>query len=145
MSAHDGMNSIQEQIARWVHDHYWVEDHNCTTAVISCLAKLLGTEIDDQVYAASLGMHGAGGYRAQCGLVEGGLLFIGIHGSAKQLGRERIVQLCYDYAKAFEANYSSISCRDLRPEGFRENDPPHPCEQITVEAVWFTYQWLLNL
>lgn len=35
---------------------------------------------------AALGMHGAGGYRAQCGLVEGALMFIGIWG--KMHGKE---------------------------------------------------------
>ena len=145
MSASDGYNGIKVQISKWVHAHYWEHDDNCATTMISCLSKLFNIEINEQVWAAALGMHGAGGYRGQCGLVEGGLLFIGIYGIGKKMTREKIVYLCRTYAKAFEANYSSISCYDLRPEGFKADDPPHPCEGMTTDSVWFSYQWILNL
>jgi undecaprenyl diphosphate synthase len=39
-------------------------------------------------------MHGAGGYRAQCGLVEGALMFIGVIGKARGLSNEAVVQAC---------------------------------------------------
>ena len=39
-----------------------------------CLGELLGFHIEEQTYAAAVGMHGAGGFRAQCGLVEGALM-----------------------------------------------------------------------
>lgn len=145
MSPHRKDNAIKEKIRAWVHEHYWENDDNCATVMISSLAKLFSVEIEPQIWAAAVGMHGAGGYQGQCGLVEGSLLFIGIYGNMRKMPREQIVMVCKNFAKAFEVNYSSISCKELRPNGFRPEDPPHPCEAITVEAVWFAYQWILSL
>ena len=39
--------------------------------------------INQQVINAAIGMHGAGKYRAQCGLVEEYLMFIGLYGKEK--------------------------------------------------------------
>ena len=91
---------------------------------------------------AGLGMHGAGGFRGQCGLVEGALMFLGIYG--KKLGKTdaEVVALCYDYGKTFTGTFGSLSCKELRPGGFREDDPPHLCEKLTCDAIGFTYNFL---
>lgn len=145
MSAADTNNSMRDQIAAWVHEDYWVHEDNCATTMMNSLAKLFSIEISADTLAAAVGMHGAGGYQAQCGLVEGALMFMGVFGSRKGLRRETVVQFCYDFAKTFDVNFTSLSCSDLRPGGFKEEDPPHPCEQLSVEVIWFTYQWLLGM
>lgn len=99
-------------------------------------------DIADQVYAAAAGMHGAGGYRAQCGLVEGMLMFLGIVGTQAGLSGKQIADRCYQYAEAFEKQFSSLICRDLRPEGFSENNPPHLCENLTCRTLLFAADFL---
>jgi len=99
-------------------------------------------DIADQVYAAAAGMHGAGGYRAQCGLVEGMLMFLGIAGSKTGLSRKETAAACYQYAEVFEKQFGSLLCRDLRPEGFSANNPPHLCENLTCRALLFAVDFL---
>lgn len=37
--------------------------------------------------------------------------------------------------------FGSLSCYDLRPNGFSENDPPHVCERLTVNAIEFAREF----
>lgn len=117
---------------------YWQEDINCATTMLRTLAKHFTLELYPQLIDAGLGLHGAGGFGAQCGLVEGGLIFIGIYGKKLQRSNDEIVHHCYMYAKAFEAHFRSLSCKILRPQGFHPTNPPHLCEALTVEAIEFT-------
>ncbi|HLV10587.1 MAG TPA: C-GCAxxG-C-C family protein [Halanaerobiales bacterium] len=136
----DMANLIQER----VHDYYWNQDLNCATSTLKILAEITGIDLQQQVINAAAGMHGAGGYRAQCGLVEGALMFTGIIGHIKGLTGTEIIKNCYNYAEEFEKKFGSLLCKELRPEGFREDNPPHLCEGLTVEAIEFTAKYLLN-
>ena len=133
---------LMEQIEETVHKLYWEEDKNCARTMLTCLCRLYGVELEPQVENAAIGLHGAGGYRAQCGLVEGGLMFLGIY--LQKLGKSEaeIVKACYRYAEAFERQFGSLRCHDLRPTGFSTNDPPHMCEGLTVKAVEFAHQYV---
>ncbi len=93
-----------------VHELYWGQDMNCARTTLLCLGELLEVEYPAQTLQAAIGLHGAGGFRAQCGLVEG--------------------------------RFGSLSCRELRPNGFTEKDPPHLCETLTCEAIAFTYDFI---
>ncbi len=135
---------IAEYIAKSVHKSYWEKNVNCACTTMTVLAELLGITLHEQVLNAGTGMHGAGGLRAQCGLVEGGLMIIGIYLSAKGKGAEEIADACYRYAESFQKRFDSILCRDLRPGGFREDDPPHRCEELTKRAIRFTYEFLMG-
>jgi hypothetical protein len=106
------------------------------------LGEKLHVRLDDQVLAAATGMYGAGGYGAQCGLVEGGLMFIGLVGRERGLADDTIAEVCYAYAEAFEARFGSLLCRELRPEGFGPDNPPHLCEKLTQEAIVFDLAFL---
>ncbi|HEY60963.1 MAG TPA: C_GCAxxG_C_C family protein [Anaerolineae bacterium] len=83
-------------------------------------------------------MHGAGGFGAQCGLVEGTLLFLGIISRAEELPDEDIEKSCQDFARQFEAHFGSLQCKVLRPQGFQPNNPPHFCEEITRDGIVFS-------
>ena len=131
------MNYISER----VHDLYWNEDINCARTMLICLSELLDVKLEKQTITSAIGLHGAGGFRAQCGLVEGGLMFLAIYGELKGKTEQEIVTLCYEYAKAFEAKFGSLRCYDLRPTGFTPDDPPHMCERITCEAVEFAWEF----
>lgn len=127
-----------------VHELYWENDMNCARTMLVCLSELFKTPLEKQLMYAAVGLHGAGGYRAQCGLVEGALLFIGIYYNSLGKTEQETVSACFDYAAAFEKNFGSLKCFDLRPTGFSQNDPPHMCENITSDAVEFTYRHILH-
>lgn len=66
-----------------VHDLYWNSNLNCARAMLACLGEAFGVTVAPQTFHAAVGMHGAGRFRAQCGLVEGALMFIGILGTER--------------------------------------------------------------
>lgn len=129
---------MKELIASKVHGYYWDEDYNCAVTTLKVLGEFFSIEIHPQVFDAAAGMHGAGGFGAQCGLVEGALLFIGILGNHKGLDPEKIVSLCHGFACAFQQQFGSLQCKELRPQGFRPENPPHLCEEKTTTAINFS-------
>ncbi len=135
----------ETKIAEYVHEFYWDRDINCARTMLLSLGRLFQVDIEQQTVNSAIGLHGAGGYRAQCGLVEGGLMFLGVYGI--QLGKteEEIIKLCYHYAEAFHEAFGSLGCYDLRPTGFSESDPPHMCENLTCKAIQFAYNYIQKI
>lgn len=129
---------ITDRVRTYYHD----EDLNCATTSLKILAELFGITLDPQVVHAAIGMHGAGGYGAQCGLVEGGLMFIGIMGRERQLPDDTIVAVCQEFGSQFEKEFSSLRCNILRPEGFHPDNPPHLCENLTGQAIEFSVRFI---
>jgi len=125
-----------------VHELYWKQDINCARTMLICLCELFDIDIEKQTLNSAIGLHGAGGFRAQCGLVEGALMFIGIYFSDKGKTEADIALICYQYADEFTKRFGSLKCYDLRPDGFSENDPPHACEEITGVAIEFTKEFI---
>lgn len=132
---------IKEKVAHY----YWKDDLNCATTNLKILAEIFNIELSEQVINAAIGMHGAGKYGAQCGLVEGTLMFLGIFGIENDISEEVIVAHCREYAQRFESEFNSLSCAVLRPEGFTKDNPPHLCEQLTCEAVKFNQMFLAEV
>lgn len=118
-----------------VHDDYWHRDLNCASTTLRIMAEHFGIRLDDQVLDAAIGMHGAGGHRAQCGIVEGTLMFIGILGRQRSIPDDDIISFCREFAEKFQTAFGSIVCATLRPEGFAPDQPPHLCERLTVEGI----------
>jgi hypothetical protein len=135
---------IEKRIAKGVHVHYWDHDDNCAVTTLTIVARLFRFEPDEQVLKAALGLWGAGGHRAQCGLVEGALFSIGLLGSRRGLDRTQVSRLCRRFAESFEACFGSLICRELRPEGFSPDNPPHLCEDLSVRAISFTTRFLAD-
>jgi C_GCAxxG_C_C family probable redox protein len=125
-----------------VHHYYWDDDVNCATAMLKVLAEMYGLELQDQVVDGALGLHGAGGFGAQCGLVEGVLLFLGILGKRQGWPANRTVCACKEFAGAFEQRFGSLLCKQLRPQGFGPHNPPHLCETLTREAAGFAADYM---
>lgn len=134
-----------ELVAARVHRYYWNKDYNCAITMLKILSEAFNINLNRQVIYAAVGMHGAGKYRAQCGLVEGALMFIGVYGKEKKYSDHEISDKCYSFAATFEKQFGSLLCRDLRPGGFAPEDPPHICEELTVRAVSFSVQYIRNL
>ncbi len=122
-------------IEKLVHKHYWINNDNCAITTMSILSKYFDFPINQQVYDALIGMNGAGTFGAQCGLVEGTLTFIGIIGKHQDFSNDKIGRLCKDFALKYEIEKKSILCKDLRPQGFSKDNPPHLCENLTVESI----------
>jgi len=133
---------MREQIAALVHEDYYHLDLNCARTTLHALSRIFSTPVEKQTSLAAIGLHGAGGLRAQCGLVEGALMFIGLYFSQKGESDETVARLCKEYAQAFIARFSSLTCFDLRPGGFSKNDPPHLCEPLTVGSILFAAEWI---
>ena len=138
-------NNTREYIEKEVHRLYWDHDTNCARTTLHCLSELMNLSVQQQTWAAAVGLHGGGGYRAQCGLVEGGLMFIGIYCGEKGVSRADAVGYCYDYAKSFEERFGALTCRELRPAGFHPDNPPHMCEKLTCDTIEFAYEYLKKL
>ena len=129
-------------IDKRVHELYWVEDVNCATTMLTCLGELFDVKYTAQTIDAAIGLHGAGGFRAQCGLVEGALMFIGIYYSRLHREKKDIAAVCRRFAGAFTQKFGALTCHELRPNGFTKNDPPHLCEGLTCEAAAFTRDFI---
>ena len=136
-------DAVQQWACERVHQCYWQNDWNCarTQLVLQCEAAQLSLPA---LWAEAMaGLHGAGGYGAQCGLVEGMLVFLGLQGALAEESAEEISLRCRDFAAAFEARFGSLLCRKLRPQGFPQDGPSHACETLTAQAAVFARQWLL--
>lgn len=129
----------REIIKERVHQLYWNDDINCARTILICLSELFEFSLERQTITSAIGLHGAGGFRAQCGLVEGGLMFIAVYYERQGKSEEEIISLCYEYAKTFAEKFGSLRCYDLRPNGFMPDDPPHLCEKLTCDAIEFAY------
>ena len=125
-----------------VHELYWKHDINCARTMLICLCESFQINLEEQTLSAAIGLHGAGGFRAQCGLVEGALMFIGIYFSLNEKSDTDIASLCYQYAEEFSGKFGTLKCYDLRPNGFYENDPPHACEKLTCTAIEVTIEFV---
>lgn len=67
----DQNSIIKNHIRDRVHELYWNDDINCARTAILCLSELFEITVEPQTIWSAVGLHGAGGYRAQCGIVEG--------------------------------------------------------------------------
>jgi C_GCAxxG_C_C family probable redox protein len=131
-----------EFVCQRVSECYRQRDFNCTNTTLHILAEHFELELADQVIDAGVGMHGAGGYRAQCGLVEGALMFTGILGKARGWSNKQVAAACHAFAQQFEDRFGSLLCRELRPEGFGPDNPPHLCEPLTCDTTLFALEFL---
>lgn len=136
----ESTSSIKEKVKQY----YWNDNFNCATTNIKILSELFSLDLAPQVVDAAIGMHGAGEYGAQCGLVEGTLMFIGILGRERNIPDGIIVDSCREYASNFESTFTSLSCRILRPQGFHADNPPHLCEKFTCVAIEFNSEFIRN-
>ena len=134
--------AYDDLVRQRVHHAYWDHDWTCAVTTLSILGEVFDVAIAEQVLNAAVGMHGAGGYRAQCGLVEGALMFTGILGRVRGHTDDTVAEACYSFAEAFEDRFGSLLCRELRPEGFKPDNPPHLCEDLTRRAVLFAIAFI---
>lgn len=117
-------------------------DVNCAKAALLALGSAFGHPVDQGVMRAATAMNGAGRRRAQCGLLEGPLMFMGLYFGEAGLKDEEVVRIAGRFTDAFTKKFGSLLCRDLRPGGFNKSDPPHLCEGLSLEAVRFSHDFI---
>ena len=137
--------NISEFVAAQVAESYHTHDRNCASTSLHILSDRFQVELSSQVIDAASGMWGAGGYRAQCGLVEGPLMFIGIYGKVLGCSDKRIGEFCKQFAELFEKQCSSLLCKELRPEGFNPKNPPHLCEPLSRRLIEFQIDFITGM
>jgi len=128
-----------------IKQYYWKNDLNCATATLRILSEKFSVPLNEQVIDAALGMHGAGCYGAQCGLVEGAVMFLGIIGRMNNIDDEDSEKICRNFARQFDNTFDSLLCRELRPGDFNDDDPPHLCEPHSNQAILFSIDFVEKL
>ena len=122
-------------IADKIKIYYEIEEHNCAVSVLKVLAERYDFPIHQQVMDSALAQNGLGQSGAQCGLITGAAMFLGVvaveQGWTKDTLHEHTQRLTTEFKNAFHA----LDCRSIRPEGFVADNPPHLCEPRTVEAL----------
>ncbi len=131
--------ALKDIINTKVHEYYWVYDHSCAITSLKILTEIFDIGIDPQILSAAFGLN-AGRNRLQCGLVQGTLMFLGIY--YKNLEPNEIANICHEYINSFQDEFGSIECKELRPQGFSPDNPPHLCEQLTKNAIFFATQFI---
>lgn len=135
------MNTLEgnatEQIRARVREYYWKDDLSCLVTTLKILSEVFDLTLHPQVLSAAYGLN-AGRCGAQCGIVEGSLLFLGIYRN------ERVPQIYLTYCAEFQRRFGSLLCSELRPQGFLSSNPPHLCETLTKSAIEFSAEFVLN-
>lgn len=57
---------MESTIRERVHELYWKHDINCARATLICLCEIFQVYLEKQTLNTAIGLHGAGGFRAQC-------------------------------------------------------------------------------
>lgn len=130
------MENWEPYVAEKVHYFYHEAGINCAVGTLMLLSDIFSIELQEQVYDSAIAMVGAGKYGAQCGILEGCMMFASIYAIKFGLGKKEIVPLIYKWSSMFEKEMGSIVCKGLRPYPFTPEDAPkHLCEPITVKGV----------
>lgn len=137
--------TVDEFVKSRVHTYYWHKDFNCATTTLKILAEHFNLSLQEQIFDAAIGMHGAGRFGAQCGLVEGALMFLGIYGRSRDVSEADIVEACFTFAEKFQTRFDSLNCNELRPEGFAPDNPPHMCTPLTADVIIFSLGYISRL
>ena len=75
-----------------IHHLYHDKDFNCAITTLLCLGQEFGVEINQQVLDSAICLNGGGRFRAQCGLVEGALMFIGIYATQRGMKKKDMMK-----------------------------------------------------
>ncbi len=135
--------TLEELVAARVEAMYHDDDLSCVHATLKILGEVFAVEVSPQTFDASSGMFGGGGnYGAQCGLVQGAVMFVGILGAGREMDTETLGRHCFDLSERLEGELGSLVCREIRPEGFADDNPPNLCEPRSVQSIVSTARFL---
>ena len=124
-----------ELIKRRVGQYYWKDDINCAETTLKVLSEIFEIPLNKQVLNSALALPGAGQCGAQCGIVSGTIMFLGIFGRENRIDDSTIKEFSKRFTNVFETTFKSVQCSVLRPEGFHPDNPPHICESLTCDGI----------
>ena len=139
------MNNLNKLLNKRIHEYYWDHDLNCAETSLKTLSEIFQVQLEPQLLESASLMNGAGQYQAQCGLVNGPLMFLGVMLKTRGWKADDINKAGYLFAQEFSSEFGSLMCKDLRPGGFKEDDPPHLCEDLSNKTIIFTINFIKNL
>ena len=96
----DAHQETDRRIAEMVRACYWDRDINCARTTLYCMSRLFDLPLDPQLDRAAIGLNGAGRMGCQCGLLEGALLFLGIHASFLGKTEKEVCAVCGRYKRS---------------------------------------------
>jgi C_GCAxxG_C_C family probable redox protein len=134
----------QEQILEKIKLYHHKQKNNCAQTTLKILSETFGIDVCRQVIDSACGLNGGGRYGAQCGLLEGALMFMGIKANKENRDKKYANKVCYAYTEKFKKEFESLLCKDLRPEGFKKGDPPDVCEKIFVKSLNLVIEYIKN-
>ena len=118
-----------------VQTYFISRQYNCARTMLLALSEYTNLPLAPQLLDAAAGMHGAGGLGAQCGFVEGALMFLGVYGRHLNLSLQDIDAACYRFGAEYRQRFGSLECSVLRPQGFAPDNPPGLCDQLAIDSV----------
>lgn len=136
------MDVSRPWIEQRVDFYHTQQGNNCAVLSLKIFSELFEFSMHDQVVQAASAMNGSGRFGAQCGLVEGMIMFLGVYGTHRGVPYLDILGLANRYAASFTARFGSLVCRDLRPQGFGPEVPKTQCHTLIVDAVEMGSQFL---
>lgn len=135
--------TLEDLVRKRIEHYYHDLDLSCVHSTLKVLSEVFEVELSQETYDTSAGMAGGGGlYGGQCGLIQGGVMFIGILGVRHRLDKETLEKHCYDYMEQSRKTLGSLLCKKIRPEGFKDDNPPNLCEPRTVESIIATTRFI---
>lgn len=84
------------------------------------MSRLFDLPLDPQLDRAAIGLNGAGRMGCQCGLLEGALLFLGIHASFLGKTEKEVCAVCGRYTAAFQKLSAGSIAGCCGPAAFRK-------------------------
>lgn len=127
-------------------DQYFMQQGmSCGLTMLHTLSDYYSHPLSPQVYAAMNGVLENRDKRDQCGLYKGALMFIAILGTYYGWERPRINEVTMDFAEKLEAYLGSLKCYELRGGKFQEGEPHDKCAPLTVKAMNFTIEYMMNI
>lgn len=137
--------TLEELVTKRVENMYHDLDLSCVHTTLRILSEVFDTGLSQQIYDASAGMLGGGGcYGGQCGLVQGGIMFIGVLSAGQGHDKKTLEKNCFDYSAQADKELGSLLCREIRPEGFADDNPPNLCEPRTVQSIVSTARFVAD-
>lgn len=133
---------IENFIDKQVHENYWEKDLNCATNILMLLSELTDIKLDKQILHSVSGFDGVNPLIAQCGLMSGALMFLGIYGREKNIPNSQLKSYSYDYSKYFQRKFGDTGCNSLNGKNSSLNLSPFSCEILTKDVVKFTFDFI---
>ncbi len=152
---HDGTDdnggvymTIEEKIAAAGRraDQYWQEGYHCSEATFRAVSEILAIPVTEELRrVSSVFQGGGGGFGGRCGVVEAGLMLIGLlygrDNSEDDCGALRY--LAQEWQRRFMLQFVSLNCSSIKPYA-QAHSEDHSCRRTYVVGAERMAEFLLD-